>query len=194
MADLLRAAEQLLTTKGYEATTMSGIAHLAGASVGSLYQFFPSKESIGSALLLGYMDALHTQLDQWEASLPSSARAFGEELVAVVLEFVQRRPACSVLAEVPALVPESYGMERLSSSVQNVLSRFAPSMPAHSLTTIALAVSFMIRSAVQAKRLADVDKGASVCREMQAAVGHYLEARLAGGAALDATADQKQRR
>src|SRR6185312_15049458 len=42
VTDLLSAAEHLFATNGYDATPMSGIAQLAGASIGSLYQFFPS--------------------------------------------------------------------------------------------------------------------------------------------------------
>lgn len=47
---LLLAASQVLAEKGYEAATMSEIAERAHASIGSLYQFFPNKESIACAL------------------------------------------------------------------------------------------------------------------------------------------------
>lgn len=47
---LLEAASDVLAEKGYEAATMSEIAERAHAAIGSLYQFFPNKESIACAL------------------------------------------------------------------------------------------------------------------------------------------------
>src|ERR1700743_1283175 len=70
VADLLAAAEQLFASSGYEATSMNAIASLAGSSIGSLYQFFPNKESVGAALLNRYTDEIVLLLDQWQLSLP----------------------------------------------------------------------------------------------------------------------------
>jgi AcrR family transcriptional regulator len=109
-------------TLGYEATSMSGIAQLAGASIGSLYQFFPSKESIGSALLLQYMNELSDRLEHWKTALPSAPRVFGQKLVTIVFDYASQRPACHLLADTPSLVPQSYGIEKLSGSVQELLS------------------------------------------------------------------------
>ena len=44
VAALMDAGAELFAEKGYEATTMTEIASRAGAAIGSLYQFFPSKE------------------------------------------------------------------------------------------------------------------------------------------------------
>ena len=178
VADLLRAAEQLFAETGYEATTMSGIAQLAGASIGSLYQFFPSKESIGSALLLGYMDELNAQLGQWKTTLPATPRAFGQQLITLVFDYVSARPTCQVLAETPSLVPKSYGMEKLSVSVQDLLATFAPTVGEAELSAIALAAAFMVRAAVQGSRLLDAERGSALRREIQQALGGYFEERL----------------
>ena len=45
VAALIDAGAELFAEKGYEATTMTEIASRAGAAIGSLYQFFPSKEA-----------------------------------------------------------------------------------------------------------------------------------------------------
>jgi AcrR family transcriptional regulator len=178
VADLQRAAEQLFAEIGYAATTMSGIAQLAGASIGSLYQFFPSKESIGSALLRGYMDDLNAQLGLWKSSLPETPRALGQQLITLVFDYVSARPTCQVLADTPSLVPQSYGMEKLSISVQDLLSSFAPSVDKAELSAIALAASFMVRAAVQGSRVLDAERGAALRQQMQHALGGYLEERL----------------
>jgi AcrR family transcriptional regulator len=48
---ILVAATQILVTKGYTRTTTNQIARTAGVSVGSLYQYFPSKDAIAVELL-----------------------------------------------------------------------------------------------------------------------------------------------
>ena len=50
VAALIDAGAELFAEKGYEATTMTEIATRAGAAIGSLYQFFPSKEALAEAL------------------------------------------------------------------------------------------------------------------------------------------------
>jgi AcrR family transcriptional regulator len=48
---ILRAAESIIAKNGYEAATTNHIAEVAGVSIGSLYQYFPSKEAIAAALV-----------------------------------------------------------------------------------------------------------------------------------------------
>jgi AcrR family transcriptional regulator len=48
---ILSAATQILVRKGYARTTTNEIAATAGVSVGSLYQYFPSKDAIAVELL-----------------------------------------------------------------------------------------------------------------------------------------------
>ena len=50
VAALLDASAALFAEKGYGGATMTEIAARAGAAIGSLYQFFPSKEALAEAL------------------------------------------------------------------------------------------------------------------------------------------------
>jgi AcrR family transcriptional regulator len=52
---ILDAAESVIAQVGLEAATTNAIAERAGASVGSLYHFFPNKQAIVDALLARYM-------------------------------------------------------------------------------------------------------------------------------------------
>jgi AcrR family transcriptional regulator len=64
MAQLLDAAADIFATEGYIAATTNAIAAAAGVSPGTLYQFFPNKESMAEALADRYIEALslaHTQ-------------------------------------------------------------------------------------------------------------------------------------
>jgi AcrR family transcriptional regulator len=47
---ILRAAAHILRTEGYDALSTNRVAKKAGVSIGSLYQYFPSKESLVMAL------------------------------------------------------------------------------------------------------------------------------------------------
>ncbi|MBV7697770.1 TetR/AcrR family transcriptional regulator [Streptomyces sp. TRM70350] len=55
---ILDAGRQTLTEYGYEGASTNRIAAAAGISPGSLYQYFPNKDAIVSAVLEGYSDAL----------------------------------------------------------------------------------------------------------------------------------------
>jgi AcrR family transcriptional regulator len=48
---ILQATTHILTEKGYDQTNTNLIAELAGVSIGSLYQYFPNKESLMVALM-----------------------------------------------------------------------------------------------------------------------------------------------
>lgn len=52
---LLQAADQVLSTEGYEALTVRRIAADAGVPIGTLYQFFPDKQAVVDALALRYV-------------------------------------------------------------------------------------------------------------------------------------------
>lgn len=181
VADLLAAAEELLISEGYEATTMSAIAQRAGASIGSLYQFFPNKESIGNALLAKYLEELTNRLERWKSDLPAAPREFGRELVAMVVDYMADNPAGGVLAETPAFVPVSHGMrnlERFAASVRDLLSAYGAHVKPAELGSISFAACFMIRAAVQGSRMSDRRKAAALRKELQEALGGYLDLRL----------------
>ena len=57
VASLLAAAAECFVDKGYDAATMTEIAARAGASIGSLYQFFPTKESLALAMVVEHAQA-----------------------------------------------------------------------------------------------------------------------------------------
>jgi AcrR family transcriptional regulator len=48
---ILEATAHILTEKGYDRTNTNLVAELAGVSIGSLYQYFPNKESLMVALM-----------------------------------------------------------------------------------------------------------------------------------------------
>ena len=75
---ILEAASQVLIAHGYEGATTARIAARAGVSVGSLYQYFPNKESVVGALIERHADALVSTM---QAILRSAADVTLEERV-----------------------------------------------------------------------------------------------------------------
>src|ERR1700721_4874380 len=79
VAALIDAGAELFAEKGYEATTMPEIASRAGAAIGSLYQFFPSKEALAEALFDRFAERWATSFAQVEACAPGrSARELAD--------------------------------------------------------------------------------------------------------------------
>lgn len=62
VADLLEGTRRVLVSKGYEDTVMAEIAEVTGVSVGSVYQYFPSKESLLTALHVSLLEGDVTHL------------------------------------------------------------------------------------------------------------------------------------
>ncbi|WP_394845763.1 TetR/AcrR family transcriptional regulator [Pendulispora brunnea] len=55
---ILQATVRVLTKVGYDRTSTNKVAEAAGVSVGSLYQYFPSKEALAVALAERYHERL----------------------------------------------------------------------------------------------------------------------------------------
>jgi len=53
-ANFLDAAAELFAEIGYEAATMTAIAERSGSGIGTLYHYFPDKQSMAFALLNQY--------------------------------------------------------------------------------------------------------------------------------------------
>ena len=74
VAALIDAGAELFAEKGYEATTMTEIAQRAGAAIGSLYQFFPSKEALAEALFNRYAERAAASFARVEELAPGRRR------------------------------------------------------------------------------------------------------------------------
>ncbi|MDD1516790.1 TetR/AcrR family transcriptional regulator [Bradyrhizobium sp. WBAH42] len=57
---LVEATARILVKEGFEKASTNRIAEIAGVSVGSLYQYFPSKEALVAAVIDRHNDAIMT--------------------------------------------------------------------------------------------------------------------------------------
>lgn len=90
--ELLRAAATVFGRLGYHGTTTNAIATEAGVSPATLYQFFPNKEAIASAIASNYA----REMAQAERAIDSegvlSFRESVQELLDVCMSFNRRHP------------------------------------------------------------------------------------------------------
>src|ERR1700727_2411360 len=100
VAELQQAAAAVFAEKGYEAATMTEIATRAGAPIGSLYQFFPTKEALADTLVQNYAALLTSDLEALEAQARNlSTAALIDGLFGVLRAHQQERAATQPLAE-----------------------------------------------------------------------------------------------
>ncbi len=57
---ILEATAQVLIRAGFEGLTTNTVAEVAGVSIGSVYQYFPNKMALVSALIERHLDTVHT--------------------------------------------------------------------------------------------------------------------------------------
>lgn len=101
---ILDATARVLTEEGYELTSTNRVAEVAGVSIGSLYQYFPGREALISALIDRHRERVLTAIADRlgkiaaDASLPDVVRGFVE---ASLLGHSVETSLHQVLAEVP---------------------------------------------------------------------------------------------
>jgi len=100
VAALLRAGAEVIAERGYEAATMAEIAARADAPIGSLYRFFPNKESLADAIIDRYSELINTAFERIN-TLPASTttQAFADALLASLAELRGETPAVGTLLE-----------------------------------------------------------------------------------------------
>jgi AcrR family transcriptional regulator len=173
---LLDAAESVISKRGYESTTMSEIAEKAGASIGSLYQFFPSKQAIVQALRSRYRDDF---TERWLPIERDFARLnpedFASRLIELVIVFINAHPAFAALLDAPRST-------RIPGSMTERLAGFLlvkkPRMPAKSAAQIAGVTLHMLKAFNHAWVETAAPGRPALKREFRTALGCYLSARL----------------
>ncbi|WP_213805357.1 TetR/AcrR family transcriptional regulator [Granulicella sp. dw_53] len=182
IAELLAAAEVVLSETGFEATTMKAVAQQAGASIGAVYQYFDNKEAVAHALLAQYdaeMDRRWVNLE--EATRALSVEELAQRFVDVMIRFIEQHPAYIVVLFAP-------GTHKRDVKVQNRLrerlalvfrSRNRRLSKEQSLLVATLTLQ-MIKSMNSLYALSKAGERATLVEEYKLALAAYLTSRLAG--------------
>ena len=93
---VITATIQVLVKDGYEKLTTTKVARAAGVSVGSLYQYFPTKDAVVLAVLEIHLDEIFRAMERGLAAAGPSLEEQVDGILAGLLEAKGRNPALSV--------------------------------------------------------------------------------------------------
>ncbi|MEI9896903.1 MAG: helix-turn-helix domain-containing protein [Chthoniobacter sp.] len=101
VATLLEVGAAVIAEQGYEAATMAEIAERAGAPIGSLYRFFPSKEILANALIERYRSRIDEAAESIHRAIdPADLDKTADALLHFVVDLRREMKAMSALLEV----------------------------------------------------------------------------------------------
>lgn len=148
VAALLSAASDVFAEKGVEAATMTEVAARAGASIGSLYQFFPTKELLAEALHLDILDHFFALLaGLGNTADGQDAGSLMDRLFADLATFLKTHPAFVALADRRNIDKERKRQTRarLRAELAALLSKATPPLPAGKPEVLAVVILHQIR-------------------------------------------------
>ncbi|MFM0514152.1 TetR/AcrR family transcriptional regulator [Paraburkholderia sp. RL17-373-BIF-A] len=178
MASLLEAASAEFAEKGYEATTMTAIAARAGASIGSLYQFFPTKEQVAVTLIEQYVIELEAAFGQLIEKVPLfDVSVVAGRLTTLFVAFRTTHPAFVGLVDaLDVVLPGATGVrERLRKGIASVLAVLAPRLSVEEALFRAVVVQHLMKAAVTLSHDESVVDHHAAMLEFQHVVEHYLK-------------------
>lgn len=178
---LLAAAAEVFAAKGFDAATMTEIAAQSDSSIGSLYQFFRTKEDVADALIGAQVQALWLRLDALADRAPTVATPeLGHALAVCFVDFRADHPSYATLVDRPGPPsPLIVGVRRtVRERVEAILARHAPGAAPELLQAMAPVVQHAMKSAVQLRADLEGDDLKAAARELDAMLAGYLVARL----------------
>src|SRR5690349_4930052 len=121
---LVQATARILVKEGFDKASTNRIAQVAGVSVGSLYQYFPSKEALVAAVIERHQQALmQTVREEWADLVAQPVERAVRRLVAVAVRahgvdpalhrvLAEQVPRVGKLGEVESFSRENYALFR----------------------------------------------------------------------------------
>ncbi len=178
VAELLAAGAAVFAEKGYEAATMTEIAARAAAPIGSLYQFFPSKEALADTLVQNYVALLAADLDALEARAGDiDTRVLVEGLFSVLRGHPQERAATLPLAE--ARMDERTRRETfrymMRKRIAGLLRARSPTLSPEAAQDRAIVVLQLMKAVSALTDEEGLSGRAIAVRDLQALTVHFLE-------------------
>jgi AcrR family transcriptional regulator len=179
VAAILEAAAAVIADDGYEGATMAEIAARSGTKIGSLYRFFPNKQSLADTLVLSARENLDTVFDRFDAGVNAlSIRALADDLMTLIFELFTR-PAFLKLYDADqnwSVKREEFRMVLLGR-ITKTLMIHDPNLSAQSAGNIALVV--LLNGKSMATHQAFFASAPGAANEFLNMTRLYLQSRLA---------------
>ncbi|MBV8795040.1 MAG: TetR/AcrR family transcriptional regulator [Hyphomicrobiales bacterium] len=148
VAALLDASAAIFAEKGYDGATMTEIAERAGAAIGSLYQFFPSKEALAEALFDRFAERWAASFARVEELAPGrSARELADLLVDHKLgQRTDRDAAIALSSAVAGIVERRKPLgDKLRERIASILKMRNPELGEDEAAAAALIVNQVMK-------------------------------------------------
>lgn len=153
---LVEATARILVKEGFEKTSTNRIAEIAGVSVGSLYQYFPSKEALVAAVI-----------ERHNEEIMGLVRAAILEVADMPIEKAVRR-----------LVTVAIEAHRINPKLHRVLAEQIPRAGKLDVEAFNREVHTLVRSYLERHRKEmrkiDLDVGTFICVSAIEAVAHNM--------------------
>jgi AcrR family transcriptional regulator len=181
VTELLQAAAAIFAEVGYDAATMRDIAGRAGASIGSLYQFFPNKDVIARALKTQYCEELKKL---WAALVAESSKTRTSRLVDqflnVTISAIEEHPAIIRLMDAPRSTnPAADIRESLRQQLVELFLARKPQMSPINAHRYAEITVQMVRALLWLYVDTEPTEREALVAEIKSALVSYLSPRLA---------------
>ena len=180
VAQLLETAASVLAEVGYDAATMTEIASRAGASIGTVYQYFPNKESLVLALRRQYVAEMEERwADVDESTSEMTATQMSHYLVDLTAGFVEDHPAYYAVLDAPVKYKRSpEARQRLRERVARVFRSRKPNLTPEAAFRMANVSLQIVKSMHALYAEANAKERAALVTEYKRVLASYLESRL----------------
>lgn len=189
MAAILEAAATLIAEKGYEGATMAEIAVRSGTKIGSLYRFFPNKESIADTIVVSARENLDAVFDRFDAGVQAlSTPALADALMSLLFELITR-PAVMKLLDAGqdlSVKREEFRRAMLERTAKSLMLH-TPALSKQDAADLALVILLNVKTVAVHQKLFE-STAPRAAEEFRAMTRLYLESRL-GPARLEQAAD-----
>jgi AcrR family transcriptional regulator len=184
VAAILKAATEVIAEKGYEATTMSEIAERSDTRVGSLYRFFPNKDSVASAMVDLYREKVDSAFDAIDEAAPSlSVPDLSDVLLAALLGL--RKEGAALIRLLDSGSDWSAKREEIRTAalgrIAGTLRRYNPDLTPRLARNMALVLLQNMKTMKALSGSEDPKARAGAVRELRAMTRLYLKSRLKKG-------------
>jgi len=177
VAELMRAGADVIAERGFEAATMAEIAARAGAQIGSLYRFFPSKDALADAIISRYRELVEAALEKTDSRAGSSTiEEFADDLLSVFAGVRGQTPAIVALLDARSDATAWRGdfQKRLLHGVVNSLKLRDATLgeeKAHDMAVVLL-------QNMKSMKSLDVEQNPGTVAELRAMTALYLKSKL----------------
>jgi AcrR family transcriptional regulator len=181
VAALLKAAAAVFAEKGFDGATMTEVAARAATAIGSLYQFFPSKEALADAVLARYGELMEAGLRRIEEKAAAlSPAGLADALFDLMADSRGDRAAAVVLldARADAEIRRAAVRDFMRGRVADLLRAAAPRLCAPEAAAMAAALLQTLKGVAPLVSAQQAGESAAAPVELRDMLRLYLEHKL----------------